>query len=105
MDNIINRVKKDETDEEGNPEVMIREAGFGINPFISMKKPLNYVSIFERQAGFHVSVGKKHNIYRKKFHKSVMQRYHIDIFADVRKMSGIKDGVETVFFEGGEYCI
>lgn len=105
LENIIDRVRAGETNEDGESEVMIREAGFGLNPFISMENPLSYVSIFERQAGFHVSVGKKHNIYRKKFHKKIVQRYHIDIFADMKKMVAVKDGRETVFFENGKYCV
>lgn len=105
MENIIDRVQEGEFDEEGNGEVMIREAGFGLNPFISFQNPLSYVSIFERQAGFHVSVGKKHNIYRKKFHKKVIQRYHIDIFSDCKKMVAVNNGEEVVFFEEGKYLI
>jgi aminopeptidase len=64
-------------------EVMIREAGFGLNPAISHANPLSDVSAFERMAGFHISLGKKHPIYRKKLAKSVVQRYHMDVFADL----------------------
>lgn len=105
MENIINRVKNGEYDKNGDGEVMIREAGFGLNPFISFQNPLNYVSVFERQAGFHISVGKKHNIYRKKFPKDVIQRYHIDIFSDCTKMVAIQNGREIIFFEDGKYSL
>lgn len=105
MENIINRVKSGEYNENGDGEVMIREAGFGLNPFISFQNPLSYVSVFERQAGFHVSVGKKHNIYRKKFPKDVIQRYHIDIFSNCTKMVAVQNKTETVFFENGKYCV
>jgi aminopeptidase len=47
---------------------------------------LSDVNPFERYEGFHLSLGKKHNIYRKKLHKDVVQRYHIDIFPDFSEM-------------------
>ncbi|HID91652.1 TPA: hypothetical protein EYP45_00825 [Candidatus Peregrinibacteria bacterium] len=110
IDNIVTRILESETDEEGNPEVMIREAGFGLNPFISMKNPLSFVSVFERQAGFHISLGKKHAIYRSKFGKEIVQRYHMDIFSTAFKMLACnvdkKTGEmieEVVFFENGKY--
>ena len=28
-------------------------------------------------------MGKKHGIYRKKLHRKVTQRYHIDVFPDI----------------------
>ena len=80
-------------------EVMIREAGFGLNPAISHANPLSDVSAFERMAGFHISLGKKHPIYRKKLAKSVVQRYHMDIFADLDQTL-IDD---EVVFKGGSY--
>ncbi len=110
IDNLITRILESETDAEGNPEVMIREAGFGLNPFISMENPLSFVSVFERQAGFHISLGKKHAIYRAKFGKEVVQRYHMDIFSTAFKISACnKDKTtgeiieEVVFFENGKY--
>ena len=41
---------------------------------------------FERISGFHLSLGKKHNIYRKKLHKDEVQRYHIDVFPHVKEI-------------------
>lgn len=61
-------------------EVMIRELWFGLNPEISFENRLNDVNAFERMQGFHLSLWKKHNIYRKKLDKNTVQRYHIDIF-------------------------
>ncbi len=107
VDNIINRILESEADENGNPEVMIREAGFGLNPFISMKNDLTFVSVFERQAGFHISLGKKHAIFRHKFGKEMVQRFHIDIFATCFKMTasnnGFSEDEEIIFFEDGKY--
>ncbi len=110
VENIITRILESETDTHGIPEVMVREAGFGLNPFISLQHPLDFVSVFERQAGFHISLGKKHSIYRHKFEKDVLQRYHIDIFSSCFKMTAcnvdertgrVKD--EVTFFEDGKY--
>lgn len=94
--NILEKIANSEDN-----QVMMREAGFGLNPAISLEHPLRDVNAFERMAGFHVSLGKKHNIYRRKLHKDVIQRYHIDIFADLDciKMD------EEVIFEGGKYVI
>jgi len=82
-------------------EVMVREAGFGLNPAISHAKPLSDVSAFERMAGFHMSLGKKHPIYRNKLPKSVVQRYHMDIFADLDQI--LIDG--QAVYKNGAYCL
>jgi len=64
-------------------ECFVRELGFGLNLWITWDKTLNDVNACERIAGFHMSMWKKHQIYRKKFHRKIMQRFHIDIFSDV----------------------
>ncbi len=79
-------------------EVSIRELWFWMNTGISKTKRLSNIWAFERVTGFHLSLGKKHNIYRKKFHKSITQRYHIDIFPDVES---IKVDGKTIFEHGG----
>lgn len=106
LENVIERVQKGgEVNEDGEPEVMIREAGFGLNPHISLEKKLPFVSVFERHVGFHVSVGKKHMVYRKKFHKKDIQRFHIDIFSDTKKIIAKKNGEDRVVFEDGKYTL
>jgi len=67
-------------------KVIMRELWFWLNPWISREKTLSDVNAFERIAWFHISLWMKHNIYRKKFHKSVPQRYHIDIFPDTKRI-------------------
>lgn len=62
--------------------VYVRELWFWLNPNISFNKRLNDVNSFERMAWFHLSIWKKHWIYRKKFSRKIIQRYHIDIFPD-----------------------
>lgn len=66
--------------------VMMRELWFWLNPAISMQNTLSDVNAFERMAWFHISIGKKHNIYRKKLHKDIIQRFHIDIFPQVSQI-------------------
>lgn len=93
-ENILDRIANSE-----DGEVMVREAGFGLNPAISHENILSDISAFERMAGFHMSLGKKHPIYRKKIHKSVVQRFHIDIFADLDQI--IID--DKIVYENGSY--
>ncbi len=67
-------------------EIYLRELGFGLNNWITWYKKLSDVNAFERIAGFHMSLWKKHWIYRKKFSRKVTQRFHIDIFSDTDKI-------------------
>ena len=75
---ILEMIKKSE-----DGEVYMRELWFWLNPWISFEKTLTDVSSFERMAWFHISLWKKHWIYRKKFHRKITQRYHIDIFPNI----------------------
>lgn len=83
-------------------EVMIRELGFWLNKAIDFTRTLSDVNPFERLSGFHLSLGKKHNIYRKKLPKNVVQRYHIDIFPDVSEIY-IDD--ELIFDSENHYSV
>ena len=76
---ILNKIEKGE-----DWEVFLRELWFWLNPWISRKNQLSDVNAYERIEGFHVSLWKKHNIYRKKFHRTVSQRYHVDIFPNTK---------------------
>jgi hypothetical protein len=80
---------------------MMRELGFWLNPAITNKTPLNDVNAFERKAGFHISMGKKHWIFRKKLHRKVNQRFHIDVFPDVKEI--FFDDI--LIFREGKYVI
>ncbi|MDD3145313.1 MAG: hypothetical protein PHV23_04350 [Candidatus Gracilibacteria bacterium] len=82
-------------------EVMVRELGFGLNPGIGKNKRVADINTYERQKGFHMSIGKKHQIYRSKMHKTVVQRYHIDIFPDIKEIY-IDD---KLIFSEGDYLI
>ncbi len=87
--------------ETSEKKVHIREMGFGLNPFIGKEKPLGYVSAHERQNGFHLSLGLKHGIYRKKLPKHIPQKYHIDLFADVEEIRID----EKIIFSNRAYCL
>jgi hypothetical protein len=76
---------------------MVRELWFWLNSGISKQKRLSDVAAFERVCGFHISLWKKHQIYRKKIHRKVTQRYHIDIFPDVEY---IDFDWKRIFWEG-----
>ena len=75
---IIEKIKSSE-----DWECFVRELGFGLNPWITWEKTLNDVNACERIMWFHMSMWKKHQIYRKKFSRKITQRYHIDIFTDI----------------------
>lgn len=72
--------------EESEWEIMMRELGFWLNKAITFENILSDVNAFERLSWFHLSLGKKHGVYRKKMSKDILQRYHIDIFPDVEKI-------------------
>lgn len=93
---ILDKIERDE-----EWEVMLRELWFWLNTWITREKPLCDVNAFERIAWFHISLWKKHQIYRKKIHKDISQRYHIDIFPDVKSMTFDW----KVFFENESFTI
>lgn len=68
-------------------EVMVRELWFWLNDSITDINKLSDVNAYERKLWFHISIWKKHGIYRKKLHKKITQRYHIDIFPDLDYIS------------------
>lgn len=72
--------------EEAEWEIMMRELGFWLNKAINFENILSDINAFERLSGFHLSLWKKHGVYRKKMPKEVVQRYHIDVFPDVEKI-------------------
>lgn len=76
----------DKISSEENWEVMMRELWFWLNRAITREKTLTDVNHFERISGFHLSLWKKHNIYRKKIDKNFVQRYHIDVFPEVSQI-------------------
>lgn len=86
------------SEEEGG-KVQVREIGFGLNRGLGFDHRISEPTSFERFAGVHFSLGLKHAMYRKKMDKKVLQKYHIDIFCKVER---ITIG-NTVIFEEGKY--
>ncbi len=84
-------------DEPG--DVQIREIGFGLNRGLGFDKRITEPTGFERFAGMHFSLGLKHDMYRKKMSRKIFQKYHVDIFCLVSRVT-IGD---VVVFEKGEY--
>ena len=85
--------------ENENKKVWIREMGFGLNRFLTKQKPLNFISAYERHEGYHISIGLKHGVFRKKFKRDeqgnkINQRFHIDMFVEVKE---IKIDNATIF--------
>lgn len=91
---MLNIIKSEEYN-----KIQVREIGFGLNRALGFTKRLDEPTAFERFAGLHFSLGLKHAMYRKKFDKTILQKYHIDIFCLVDQ---IFIG-ETKIFEKGEY--
>ncbi|MDO8656430.1 MAG: hypothetical protein Q7K45_04275, partial [Nanoarchaeota archaeon] len=86
------------SEEEGG-KVQVREIGFGLNRALGFDHRISEPTSFERFAGVHFSLGLKHAMYRKKMDKKVLQKYHIDIFCKVEKITM----GETTVFEKGVY--
>lgn len=83
-------------------ETMVREFGLGLNKAMGRDKPVVDVTAFERQQGLHISVGKKHTVYKKNgISRRAKSKFHIDLFIDVQRIT--MDDV--VVFENGNYCI
>lgn len=72
-----------------NPDgkIPVREFGLGLNRAITRRANLTEATAWERVAGLHLSLGMKHGTYMKKFKKSNLeQRYHVDIYPDVKRI-------------------
>ncbi len=78
-------------------EVMVRELWYGLNPAMSTEHPLSDINFHERKVWVHLSLGKKHGIYGKKLPKSMIQRFHIDVFI---ALDSVFMGEKQVFQNG-----
>lgn len=79
--------------------IIIREFGLGLNPYLSKDLPLNNITAFERQKGMHISLGRKHTVYKKPGVSAKKSRYHIDLFIDVEEID--VDGFKM--YKDGEF--
>lgn len=91
---VLDQIKADE-------EVWVRELGFGMNRALTRDRILTDIGSYERMCGIHLSLGQKHTIYAKAGMPKRSSKYHVDVFADVQKVT-IDD---VVVFEHGAYVI
>lgn len=78
-------------------EICVREFGLGLNRAMGRTRRVNDVTAFERQLGLHLSLGKKHTVYKKPDISTKKSRFHIDLFIDVDRIE--LDG-EAIFHDG-----
>jgi leucyl aminopeptidase (aminopeptidase T) len=83
-------------------EVCVREFGLGLNRAMGRHRPVNDVTAFERQLGLHMSLGKKHTVYKKPEIATKKTRFHIDLFIDVESIA-LDDGQEI--YRGGRFTL
>lgn len=67
-------------------EIVVREFGLGLNQAMGRSRPVSDVTAFERQLGMHLSLGKKHTVYKKPEISTKKSRFHIDLFVDVERI-------------------
>jgi len=76
--------------ENEEKEVFVRELGLGLNRGIKRFDVLSEPMAYERHEGLHFSIGMKHGMYQKKlwpkYGKKFYQRYHIDIYINVKEI-------------------
>ncbi len=89
--------------ENADGNIPVREFGLGLNRAITAQNKLTEATAFERVTGLHLSLGMKHGVYQKKFkkQKDIQQRFHVDIFPDVKKI-WLND---TLIFESGKFVV
>lgn len=97
---ILEAIQEGSEAEEGGG-VLIREFGVGLNTAIGRNAPLQNVTAFERQAGFHISLGRKHTVFKKSGISHKRSRFHIDVFIDLDE---IQMG-DTVVFKDGKFIL
>jgi aminopeptidase len=86
----------------GEGEIVLREFGLGLNRAMSYDLPVADIFAFERQYGMHISLGKKHNIYKVEGIKGKHTIFHIDVFVDLKRI--ILDD-EDLLFDKGQFNI
>lgn len=89
---VLDQIRADE-------ELWVRELGFGLNRALTRHRMLTDIGSYERMCGIHLSLGQKHTIYAKPGFPKRSSKYHVDVFADVTKVT-IDD---VVVYEHGAY--
>ncbi len=80
-------------------EVWLRELGLGLNRAFSLAKTVCDIGSFERMCGVHLSLGRKHTIYKKPDFKKKTTRHHVDVFVATKRV--LFD--DTVVFQDGAW--
>ena len=88
---------------DGEGEICVREFGLGLNEGMGKNALVADIFAFERQHGMHISLGKKHNVYKTGTIKAKQTRFHIDVFVDVKTITVLDDN--TRLFDDGQYLI
>jgi hypothetical protein len=79
-------------------EICVREFGLGLNRAMGRHRPVSDVTAFERQLGLHMSLGKKHTVYKKPEIAIKKSRFHIDLFIDVERIA--LDNDQEIYRDG-----
>lgn len=83
----------------GEGEISLREFGMGLNRGMSRERTVADIFAFERQHGLHISLGKKHNVFKADGIKGKQTTFHIDVFVDCKTITC--DGVKL--FDNDEW--
>lgn len=75
FDTVLDNIRADEG------EIWLRELGFGMNRAFSQSRTVSDIGTFERMCGIHLSLGAKHNVYKKANIRRADARHHVDVFA------------------------
>lgn len=75
FDKVLANIRADEG------EVWLRELGFGMNRAFSQHRLVNDIGTYERMCGIHLSLGKKHGVYKKPNFRRQDTKHHVDVFA------------------------
>lgn len=75
FDLVLEKIRRDEG------EVWLRELGFGMNRAFSPERMVCDIGTYERVCGVHLSLGKKHGVYKKPNFKRGTTWHHVDVFA------------------------
>lgn len=95
FDRVLENIRADEN------EVWLRELGFGMNRAFSSERTVIDVGTYERMCGIHLSLGKKHTVYKKSNFRRGDTWHHVDVFS-VTNLVYLDD---RLVFKEGEWCI
>ena len=74
FDLVLENIRRDEE------VVWLRELGFGMNRAFSQERMVSDIGTYERMCGIHLSLGAKHNVYKKPNFKRSNVWHHVDVF-------------------------